>query len=612
MNHRINAMVVPRYKNRRSGTSFSSIVLYMVVALAITACGGGDSTTSGNKSVPAVTGLTQTNAQDAITTAGLDVGTVTQASSATVPPGSVISQNPAAGTSVAAGTAVDLVISSGPPNVNVPAVTLITQANAQDAITAAGLVVGKVTQTNSTTVPPGSVISQNPAAGASVAPGSAVNLAISSGPPPRVSVPAVTGFTQADAQAAIVTAGLVVGTAKLAGSSTAPVWSVISQSPSAGTSVAPGTDVDLIISSGPPSGSPVVTGADLVIDSLTATPSMPVVGQKVTITAVVRNRGGAAATANNFEIDLYKNRKTKPHVSHVGDVTCFVTSLAGGATATCSGTVTYDKVRTYRVRAQVDTLNAVIESNEKNNLKGPVRVRAKLPDLVISKLAASPVIHVGVGQTVALSATVRNSGRVSAGAFEIDLYKNRGGRPGASELGDVTCNVPGLAARATTTCSGSVSYGMGGIYRVMAQVDTQREVMETRESNNVKGPVKVRVELPDLSIFNLAKVSTGRPAVGRRVTLKVTVKNLGWANAGAFKIDLYKNLNTKPGVAQAGDATCNIPGLAARTTTTCSGTVIYDEPGFYWARAQVDTYNAVTESKENNNSVRISQRLEVR
>ena len=57
---------------------------------------------------------TQAAASAALTTAGLVVGTVTQQSSATVPSGSVISQSPVSGTSVAAGSAVDLVVSTGP------------------------------------------------------------------------------------------------------------------------------------------------------------------------------------------------------------------------------------------------------------------------------------------------------------------------------------------------------------------------------------------------------------------------------------------------------------------------------------------------------------------
>ncbi len=64
-------------------------------------------------SVPNVVGLTQSAASSAITTAGLVVGTVTTQSSSTVAAGNVISQSPAAGTSVASRSAVNLVISSG-------------------------------------------------------------------------------------------------------------------------------------------------------------------------------------------------------------------------------------------------------------------------------------------------------------------------------------------------------------------------------------------------------------------------------------------------------------------------------------------------------------------
>ena len=67
------------------------------------------------------------------------------------------------------------------PNVTVPNVVGMTQAAASTAITGASLTVGTVTTQSSTTVPAGQVISQNPAAGASVASGSAVNLVVSSG-----------------------------------------------------------------------------------------------------------------------------------------------------------------------------------------------------------------------------------------------------------------------------------------------------------------------------------------------------------------------------------------------------------------------------------------------
>ncbi len=200
--------------------------------------------------VPNVVGLTQAAASTAITGAGLTVGTITTQSSPTVPAGSVISQNPLAGASVAPGSAVNLVVSTGPANIAVPNVVNLTQAAAATAITSANLVVGTVTSANSPTVPAGSVISQNPVAGVSVPPGSAVNFVVSTGPAP-VAVPNVVGLTQAAASSAITGAGLVVGTVSQANSPTVPAGSVISQNPVAGASVAPGSSVNLVVSSGP-------------------------------------------------------------------------------------------------------------------------------------------------------------------------------------------------------------------------------------------------------------------------------------------------------------------------------------------------------------------------
>jgi hypothetical protein len=70
--------------------------------------------------VPNVVGMTNANARSAITQANLTVGTDTTASSTTVPAGSIISQNPAGGSTAAAGSAVNLVTSSGPPSDTTP------------------------------------------------------------------------------------------------------------------------------------------------------------------------------------------------------------------------------------------------------------------------------------------------------------------------------------------------------------------------------------------------------------------------------------------------------------------------------------------------------------
>ena len=63
--------------------------------------------------VPNVVNQTQTVATNAIISAGLSVGIISNAPDGIVPAGSVISQNPAAATSVPIGSPVDLIVSSG-------------------------------------------------------------------------------------------------------------------------------------------------------------------------------------------------------------------------------------------------------------------------------------------------------------------------------------------------------------------------------------------------------------------------------------------------------------------------------------------------------------------
>ena len=86
--------------------------------------------TVSNIAVPNVVGLTQGAATTTIVGAGLAVGSITSATSATVPAGAVISQNPAAGSLVTPGSSVSLVISSGsgsnPPPPNSPPIASFT------------------------------------------------------------------------------------------------------------------------------------------------------------------------------------------------------------------------------------------------------------------------------------------------------------------------------------------------------------------------------------------------------------------------------------------------------------------------------------------------------
>ncbi len=210
--------------------------------------------------VPDVVGLSQAGAEAGIIGVGLFVGEVSEVFNATVPAGVVISQEPVSGTEVLTGSTVALVVSKGPQPVYVPNVVGMMQANAAAAISGAGLTVGVVTEVYSATIPAGRVISQTPDAGTQALPGSAVALVVSKGPEP-VEVPDVVGQTPANAEAAVIAAGLTLGTVTEAYSATIPAGVVCSQNPIPGTPVPPGSAVALVVSRGPqPVGVPNVAG----------------------------------------------------------------------------------------------------------------------------------------------------------------------------------------------------------------------------------------------------------------------------------------------------------------------------------------------------------------
>ncbi len=76
--------------------------------------------------VPSVEGMSQSEAEAALNDVGLLVGSVSEQFSDTVAAGCVISQSPVAGENAATGSAVDLVISSGPEPEPVPDITWVT------------------------------------------------------------------------------------------------------------------------------------------------------------------------------------------------------------------------------------------------------------------------------------------------------------------------------------------------------------------------------------------------------------------------------------------------------------------------------------------------------
>ncbi len=229
------------------------VIIILVVVIAAIAVGVSIAACSSNAQqivVPSVTGETLEDATKTLEDAGLKVGTVTQQESDSVEEGSVISQDPGANDSTAAGSSVDLVVSSGKGNSGkayVPNLLGLTESEAEAALAEVGLTGEKSSDYNGT-YSSGQVCDQSPAALTEVDAGSTVKYTISQGAK-AVSVPSVIGNSEESAVSTLEGLGLNVKTTS-GYSDNVGVGEVCDQSVKAGTEVNEGSNITLTISQG--------------------------------------------------------------------------------------------------------------------------------------------------------------------------------------------------------------------------------------------------------------------------------------------------------------------------------------------------------------------------
>ncbi len=165
--------------------------------------------------------------------------------------GTVISQQPPAGSKLKEGSAVAVGISRGPQPIPVPSLSGLSLSAADSLLKYLGLKPGPVAYQPSTTVAASYVISSSPAHG-TLLPGQQVAMVVSSGLP-RVAVPVLSGpnaSSFAAAQAALAAVHLTASESTQY-SDTVAKGEVIGTVPPSGTVVVVGTQVTVAISLGP-------------------------------------------------------------------------------------------------------------------------------------------------------------------------------------------------------------------------------------------------------------------------------------------------------------------------------------------------------------------------
>jgi len=118
--------------------------------------------------------------------------------------------------------------------------------------------------------------------------------------------------------------------------------------------------------------SPSPTGPDLVVTDISVVPNPPEAGQSAMVYVTVRNQGNQAVPyGNNFYVDFYVDHEPAPLLR--GDIDWGVQGswFGTGESRTLDGSYTFTE-GTHQLWGQADTDNTVVETNENNNVLGPV------------------------------------------------------------------------------------------------------------------------------------------------------------------------------------------------------------------------------------------------
>ncbi len=200
--------------------------------------------------VPLVTGLPQSEAEAALTAAGL-VAKIEYTASDTVAEGIVVSQSLSDGQKVSKGREIELTVSSGAAKVEVPPLVGSSQRIAQLTLANLGLNVEIDSEYNDE-VDKDQVIMQSPEGGTQVEPGSTVKLLISLGEEPiQFNMINMVGLTLTEAQKYISDNKLTLASIDRERSDEVAAGIVIGQTPGEGVSVSSGDEVTLTVSEGP-------------------------------------------------------------------------------------------------------------------------------------------------------------------------------------------------------------------------------------------------------------------------------------------------------------------------------------------------------------------------
>jgi beta-lactam-binding protein with PASTA domain len=216
----------------------------------------------------------------------------------TVPAGMVIATSPATGAPLTEGGSVEVTVSRGPVSQRtIPQVAGLTQSEARTALEGAGFVNIGVATRPSERFDAGLVSGTTPEAATTLPGDRRIVLLVSSGPPSTVAVPRLKGSTAQEARAALLELGLntVIERRDLPAGDER-IGTVVVVRPEAGTEVATGVEVTIVVGREASGSTTTVQSATSTSTTLTSTTSTSTTGGQASTTASPTTSPSTTAT----------------------------------------------------------------------------------------------------------------------------------------------------------------------------------------------------------------------------------------------------------------------------------------------------------------------------
>ncbi len=289
---------------------------------------------------------------------------------------------------------------------------------------------------------------------------------------------------------------------------------------------------------------PIAATPGITLDKQAGTPSGAAAGSTIDFTFLVTNSGNVTLTSVGIT-DL-----------KVGSVSCPATSLAPGASTTCSATYLLTQAdvdaghvaNTASVAGDPPTGEPVTAGDATDT---PITAG---PSIILEKAAGAPSGNV-VGSTIAYTFTVLNTGNVTLTSVEVTDLK----------VGTVSCPVTTLAAGASTTCAATYELTQADV-DAGAVVNNASVAGTPPAGDPVTATDSVTTTIPagpSIALDKTAGTPTGT-AAGATVDYTFVVTNTGNVTLTAVGITDLK----------LGAVTCTETTLAPGGTTICAATYV--------------------------------------